>query len=166
VQCGRGGVGEAPVDDDHLRHIRECRGRCRYSKRLTRYQYALCDIILLFQVYYYRWKNPATHNALGASYGGSGATGETAPLLPNGPPVVLVQPAPSTIKQVVKYVGLLVVVLAAGAGAWFVNEYFVPHTQPVPKDRETIIELKSQILGWISAASYCESPGRDGWRIR
>jgi hypothetical protein len=118
---------------------------------LNRLQYAICDVILLVQVYYYRRKN---RNALDPSISTSGTATENAPLLPNGPPVAFVpsQP-PSAVQQVFRYAGLVAFVLLSGTLAWAVNEHLVSHPQ-IPEPREDIIELKSQVLGWISALLY------------
>jgi hypothetical protein len=64
-----------------------------------------------------------------------------------------VGPPPSATKEVLKYGGLLAFVLTAGAGAWLVHEHVVAKPS-MPTPREDIIEFKSQILGWISAALY------------
>jgi hypothetical protein len=88
-------------------------------------------------VYYYRRAPPP-------------ASGERAPLLPNGPPVELAQTrAPrGAAGAAARYAGLLAAVLLAGAGAW------AAAPRAPPGAPETVLELKSQVLGWLSAASY------------
>jgi hypothetical protein len=72
--------------------------------------------------------------------------------------VSFVQPPPSATKQVLKLASLLVTVLLFGVGAWFVDEHFIQRNAP-RGDRPEVIELKSQIVGWISATLYCTSGG-------
>jgi hypothetical protein len=116
-------------------------------------QYTLCDVILLFQIYYYRWQNPEVRNQLGTSYAGAGSSDENAPLLDHGPPVAFVQRPPSAVRQILKLISLLVLVLFLGAFAWFVDDRFI-NGGSHHEERPEVIELKSQIVGWISATLY------------
>jgi uncharacterized protein with PQ loop repeat len=115
--------------------------------------YTFNDLVLLYQIFYYRWKNPATSSALGPSYQGSGAADENAPLLPNGPAVEFIEQPKSTVKEVLKYALALVLVCVAGVTAWAVSEH-VKGDSDSTEDPEQVLEWRSQVLGWLSAILF------------
>jgi uncharacterized protein with PQ loop repeat len=115
--------------------------------------YTFNDLILLFQIFYYRWKNPATRSAPGPSDLGSGSASENAPLLPNGPPVEFVEEPKSTLKEVLKYALTLGFVCAAGVVAWAVSEQ-VKDSDAGKDEPEQVLEWRSQVLGWLSAILF------------
>lgn len=107
----------------------------------TRVKYTICDLVLLFQVYYYRrFPSPSAHQHI--------TSDESTPLLPEPR-----QPKP-LLPPVIEYPVLLGFVLLAGAGAWFLTDRDEVH---VPEDPEVTIEWKSQALGWASAVLYLGS---------
>jgi len=54
--------------------------------------------------------------------------------------------------EVVKYSLCLAFVFAAGAAAWAIDSKI--HGPRHPNEPEGIVEWRSQVLGWISAASF------------
>ncbi|ORX35968.1 PQ loop repeat-domain-containing protein [Kockovaella imperatae] len=117
--------------------------------------YSVCDLILLYQVYYYRRKR-----ALKSAQTQHQST-ETSPLLR---PVELppaTQPKPF-LPPYIEYPLLLLFVLGAGFGAWYVTDRSNGRTsmpdKPGPaKGGEVTLEWKSQVLGWASACLYLGS---------
>lgn len=115
-------------------------------------KYTTCDAILLFQIYYYRWKN----RRLLRSHGGRHSNGERAPLLGDEAPTpdhihaANDEPVPARI-LVIRYLGALLFVVAVGIAAWW-----------LAKDEETHLvdphEGKKwwyiQFLGWSSASLF------------
>ncbi len=149
-------LGKALADDDHPRFIRKCRFCVQSIVRgllhlfssgsaLIPFQYTLCDLVLLFQVYYYRRVRRIA----------SSSTSESAPLLPSVPPA---QPKP-LLPPGLEYPLLLLFVLLSGVGAWYLSD--VPDNVSIPekprKSGEVELEWRSQTLGWISAALYIGS---------
>ncbi|GBE85058.1 Probable vacuolar amino acid transporter [Sparassis crispa] len=114
--------------------------------------YAVCDSILLFQIYYYRRTNPALSKG--------------SLLIPDEPPVSSEYPDesiplldsqgekanPPMVREVIKYAGALVFVSAVGVVAWTVDEYF--HKGASSSKPDEVLEWKSQALGWASAAMF------------
>jgi len=56
--------------------------------------------------------------------------------------------------QILKYAAAIIFVFATGVTAWAINE-FVYQGDEQPKREETL-EWRSQVIGWTSAALYCE----------
>ncbi|WVQ82764.1 hypothetical protein IAT38_004896 [Cryptococcus sp. DSM 104549] len=104
--------------------------------------YTVCDLILLFQVYYYRrFPSPSAHTHVTTD-------DESTPLLPEPR-----QPKP-LLPPGLEYPLLLAFVLLSGAGAWWLSDKDDVH---VPEDPEVTLEWKSQALGWTSAVLYLGS---------
>ncbi|KAI0755179.1 PQ-loop-domain-containing protein [Daedaleopsis nitida] len=120
--------------------------------------YSVCDVTLLAQIYYYRWKRArrsvpllvAEDSRLSALYD------EASPLLPGEGPA---EDRPPKVKQVwgetLKFAVALLFVFAVGVAAWAVDRH-VHENAPRSKPEEAI-EWRSQILGWISAALFLGS---------
>ena len=106
------------------------------------HQYLVCDSLLLFQIYYYRWKNPHADEVIRQPTGPI----EDTPLLGN--------PGEPNIKnEVLRYSLCLVFVFAAGVMAWAIDSKI--HGPSPPSEPEGIVEWRSQVLGWISAMLFC-----------
>jgi len=109
--------------------------------------YVVCDSLLLFQIYYYRWKNPHSDKHIVQEIGPS----EDTPLLGNQ-----IKPK-STCRwgiehEAVKFSLYLILVFAAGTLAWAVDSKI--RGPRVPSEPEGVLEWRSQILGWVSAAMF------------
>ncbi|KAJ6585064.1 PQ loop repeat-domain-containing protein [Mycena capillaripes] len=104
--------------------------------------YSLCDIILLIQIYYYRWRGART---------APGPEEETPLLAGNNsqssqnivPPGVLV----------LRYAAALIFVFSTGALAWWVSRN-TEKTEEPPKHPTATVQWTVQILGWSSAVLY------------
>ena len=111
-------------------------------------QYTLCDIALLAQVYYYRWKRARR-------------SPESAPLL-QGTDRAEAKPEPSTRVIVLRYAAALVFVIATGVAAWAVARWTeggkgpddAAPEQPPPEAGTPARTWAIQILGWTSAVLY------------
>ena len=113
-------------------------------------QYVVCDTLLLFQIYYYRWKNPHADKPTTQNIDPT----EDTPLLENS-----IKPRStgwwSTENEVFKCFLYLIFVFVAGTFAWTIDSIIRgPRT---PNEPEGVVEWKSQILGWVSAAMFCTS---------
>jgi hypothetical protein len=110
-------------------------------------QYTLCDVVLLIQVYYYRHLKSLKEKKRREA-------DESATLLPSDTPA---QPKP-LLPPSLEYPILLLFVLAAGVGGWYLSlsdEVSIP--EKPKKGHEVEFEWKSQALGWISAVLYLGS---------
>ena len=117
-------------------------------------QYSVCDLILLGQIYYYRWKhNRRVARPLVPSVSAPvGNASENTPLLASIDPTSIEHKRPSLAMQFIKYSAAVVFVLMTGVAAWAIDQYIhrgQPRTQP-----EEVVEWKSQVLGWISAVMF------------
>lgn len=103
---------------------------------------AVCDVILLFQVYYYR-RLSARAAAL--------TDRETRPLVPKSAPN---EPTGWATKTV-QFAGALALVICFGLVAWWVTASDEGHGsgEHTPVDLPVKFEWKSQTLGWVSAAT-------------
>ncbi|KAJ7505219.1 PQ loop repeat-domain-containing protein [Mycena galericulata] len=103
--------------------------------------YSLCDLILMFQIYFYRWKRARS----------AGADEET-PLLPGNDSQNTQNQVPTAVLML-RYTGAVVFVFATGILAWWLNSNTEKTKEllnhPVPTSQWTV-----QILGWTSAVSY------------
>ncbi|KAF9644909.1 PQ-loop-domain-containing protein [Thelephora ganbajun] len=109
--------------------------------------YLFCDTLLLFQIYYYRWKNPHIDEAITQEI----ETTEDTPLLENS--VELKRRSRWSLEnEVLKYSLCLIFVFAAGILAWAIDSSIRgPRT---PSEPEGVVEWRSQILGWVSAVMF------------
>jgi len=109
--------------------------------------YLCCDFLLIFQVYYYRWKNPNADEIVEQPI----HPVEDTPLLGN--PIEPKRTSRWNMQnEVIKYSVCLVFVFAAGVMAWAIDSKI--HGPRHPSEPEGIVEWRSQVLGWISAASF------------
>lgn len=120
-------------------------------------QYTLCDATLLAQIYYYRWKR-ARQGAplLVAEDPRTSALYDEAadPLLPGDGQGDERAPKPPAWQETLKFLGALAFVFAVGVAAWAVDRH-VHQGSPRSKPDE-VVEWRSQILGWVSAALFRE----------
>ncbi|SDA01464.1 BZ3500_MvSof-1268-A1-R1_Chr10-1g02692 [Microbotryum saponariae] len=121
--------------------------------------YSLCDIVLIFQVFYYRRKRalyPELFSTEATSAGAIPSTAhETDPLLSSFSAHAPNEPEPDRkmkrIKNIVSYVGGFVVVLGVGIVAWRLS-------RDVPQGRKPEVwDTKAQVVGWASAFLYLGS---------
>ncbi|KAH9841444.1 PQ-loop-domain-containing protein [Rhodofomes roseus] len=115
--------------------------------------YSVCDSILLFQIYYYRWTNNASPREPAPISSESAAQDlERTPLLTHNGNAAEVSVKPSITREFTKYAGALCFVFVVGIAAWAMDERI--HRGQAPPKRDEIVEWRSQILGWISAAMF------------
>jgi len=117
--------------------------------------YTACDIILLSQIYYYRWmsQSKAAHDPLISDVSiPSGALSEDAPLLTEGNGISQAPAREPMVKQFIKYAAIVMFVLMSGVVAWAVDERI--HRNQPRSEPEEIVEWKSQVLGWASAVLF------------
>ena len=123
---------------------------------LSSLQYTVCDIILLIQIYYYRWARPKELTASllipEAEVPGRIASEETPLISEREGETTHVKTERSALAQGLIYGSALVFVLLTGVAAWAVDEY-LHRDQPREPPRERV-EWRSQVLGWISAVMY------------
>jgi solute carrier family 66 (lysosomal lysine-arginine transporter), member 1 len=104
----------------------------------------VCDITLLVQVYYYRWKR--NHTKVRES-------GEEEPLLPDALPSIQEQSVPTKI-LVLRYGGALAFVILTGVIAWAISSSLEHGNEDGPIGSAMAPEWVVQLLGWISAVSF------------
>jgi len=118
--------------------------------------YAVCDSILLFQIYYYRWTNPALSREPllipDDPPAFSDAPGEETPLLEGGNEEPEARARRPIIHEFLKYAGALTFVTVVGIVAWIVDEHL--HRDRARSEPKDLIEWKSQVLGWLSATMF------------
>ncbi|KAI0775542.1 PQ-loop-domain-containing protein [Trametes elegans] len=115
--------------------------------------YSACDTILLIQIYYYRWKRARRSATLLLSDepAESALYDEASPLLP-GEGRAEIPTKKSMSKETLKFASALLFVFGVGVVAWAVDRH-VHRDSPRSKPEE-VIEWRSQVLGWISAALF------------
>jgi hypothetical protein len=89
--------------------------------------------------------------------------GEQTPLLhpPNGEANTKADfKKPSDLKAATQYLLCLAFVVAAGITAWSISRHYSVGEDPdaPAKKPKVVLEWKSQVIGWMSAVLYCESP--------
>ncbi|KAJ7134702.1 PQ loop repeat-domain-containing protein [Mycena epipterygia] len=109
---------------------------------LIAFYYSLCDIILMFQIYFYRWKRGRS---------GRGPEEETPLLLGNS--IENSQNKVSTEVLILRYVGALIFVTGTGVLAWWISKN-AEKTEEPPKHPTAAVQWTIQILGWTSAVLY------------
>ncbi|KAK7469302.1 putative vacuolar membrane transporter [Stygiomarasmius scandens] len=116
------------------------------------YVNSMCDIILLVQIYYYRWKH--RHYRVTSS---RELTGERSPLLPNGNTRNQNQTV-STKIHLLRYAGALLFVIVTGILAWWIgSKVKSPEENHNEDDESAARKWAIQILGWTSAVLYLGS---------
>lgn len=127
--------------------------------------YSLCDITLLFQIYYYRHTHPVRLARTTPTPGVvlSNEHGEEAPLLGPRIPETTGQkePRPQTshyLQASLRYLALLTFVITTGVVAWVISQHEGGRTPEDPSSRpKDVIEWRSQAIGWTSALLYLGS---------
>ncbi|KAG8743342.1 hypothetical protein FRC10_012221 [Ceratobasidium sp. 414] len=135
---------------------------------LTAY-YTVCDTILLFQIYYYRWTHPVHPASLIIPRAPpnpadpNSTADEHSPLLRDQPPnnsascKTVERDAHDTLaRRTLRYALLFGFVIGTGVVAWGINRLVHPKdgTGRVPPGEHEIIEWKSQLLGYASAICF------------
>ncbi|KAK0464460.1 PQ loop repeat-domain-containing protein [Desarmillaria tabescens] len=109
--------------------------------------YSVCDLALLCQVYYYRWKDGRPIFTSRCDY--EGTREETTPLLPGD---ARIEDALPMRVLVLRYAGAVVFIFATGILAWWISGGAEEDEEP--RDIPTHIKWTVQILGWTSAVLY------------
>ncbi|KAJ6559111.1 PQ loop repeat-domain-containing protein [Mycena vulgaris] len=106
--------------------------------------YSLCDITLMFQIYFYRWKRGRSAKP----------PQEETPLLPgNNNATENSQSKASTVVLILRYAAALIFVFATGVLAWWISSN-AQKTEEPPKQPTATVQWTVQILGWTSAVLY------------
>ncbi|KAG9089670.1 hypothetical protein FS749_001153 [Ceratobasidium sp. UAMH 11750] len=131
--------------------------------------YTICDLILLFQIYYYRWTHPVHPASLMLPRAPpnradpNSRADEHSPLLRDQPPnnpasvkTVEHDAHDTLVRRTVRYVLLFGFVIGTGVAAWGINRLVHPRDGPgsVPPREREVIEWKSQLLGYASAICF------------
>jgi hypothetical protein len=126
-------------------------------------QYTACDIILLFQIYYYRWKGTADETPFDDEYRVPGLE-DSAALDGNDPteatPLLALKDAELSESHgnwtnILAYCGGVLFVASFGVAAYLVDQRNGGNGDSTP-DEDVVIEWRSQLFGWGSAALYRE----------
>jgi len=116
--------------------------------------YTTCDIILLCQIYYYRYTHPVVLASPTPGVTVSNEAGEESPLL--GAQIAEGKRHDRAyVKATLQYLSALVFVVATGVVAWSVSSRGT--SEPDPRRPRDVIEWKSQLIGWTSAILYLGS---------
>ena len=102
---------------------------------ITYGQYSTCDLILLAQIFYYRWKWSHIPSS------------EEQPLLTRSSQEI----PPTTRQLILQYTAALLFVFAVGVGAWLVGETTELRESPTQTKEP---QWAVQALGWASAILY------------
>jgi solute carrier family 66 (lysosomal lysine-arginine transporter), member 1 len=111
------------------------------------FKYSLCDLLLLLQIYYYRWKGSK-------AYSQERQQEERAPLLSENRGSQNIE---SGTKILLRYMGCLVFVFAVGVIAWWISSSMHQRPPEPPRDRSKSLTWAIQILGWTSAILFVSS---------
>ncbi|KAJ7927970.1 PQ loop repeat-domain-containing protein [Mycena leptocephala] len=103
--------------------------------------YSLCDLILMIQIYYYRWKRASSFR---------GPEEET-PLLSENNSETPHKVSPGVL--ILRYTGALIFVFSTGVLAWWISRN-AEKTEEPPKHPTATVGWIVQILGWTSAVLY------------
>lgn len=120
-------------------------------------QYAVCDSILLLQIYYYRWTRSALSERTSLLVSDEtipNLTEETALLRENSRESSQEKTKKPILREFAKYAGALAFVFVVGIAAWAVDEYI--HQGVLRPGPGEILEWKSQVLGWVGATMFCK----------
>ncbi|KAI6042640.1 PQ loop repeat-domain-containing protein [Pisolithus marmoratus] len=110
--------------------------------------YTACDSMLLFQVYYYRWKRRTRRATVP-----NGCPSEQSRLLEERTFTSRERPQPPLLQGFLRYAATVVILALAGSGTYFIGE-LINHGSPSYPTPETSTELETQILGWTSAMCF------------
>ncbi|CAE7115405.1 unnamed protein product [Rhizoctonia solani] len=131
--------------------------------------YTICDVILLFQIYYYRWTHPVHPAALFLPRppppinDPNSRADEHSPLLRNQPPnsSASAQTVENNVhdtfaRRALRYALLFGFVIGTGVVAWAINRLVHARrgSEPVPPRDDEVVEWRSQVLGYASAILY------------
>lgn len=118
-------------------------------------QYSICDIILLIQIYYYRWARSlrTEPNSITAERD----TEETPLLVGSTPECTHETGSQRLLKLYAPYAAAVLFVIASGVFSWWIslrsgNAKGAPQSPSEPETSEWTIQL----IGWSSAVLYCE----------
>ncbi len=120
-------------------------------------QYTVCDLILLGQIYYYRWTNPnvsVPSILVSEPSDRTDVLSEGTPLLANESDAVARHPhkRQTVAKQFIKYAAAVIFVSMTGVAAWAIDEHI--HKNQPRSNPEEVVEWRSQLLGWASAIMF------------
>jgi len=108
--------------------------------------YSLCDIVLLIQIYYYRWR---TALRLGQSKVSEESTETTGLLAGSNEDALVKASSEKPSSQTLRHTISVLFVIGTGVTAW----YFGPSKAKIPTE-EDVMDWTSQTFGWISAFLY------------
>jgi len=117
--------------------------------------YSLCDVTLLYQIYYYRYTHPVHLVESTPAVVLSNEAGEESPLLASEPGLRKTAEHSSYIKAALRYLLAFAFVVATGIIAWLIQHN--QDSDPDPRKIKDVIEWRSQVIGWTSALLYLGS---------
>ena len=133
---------------------------CPATSGLQVAKYAVCDITLLGQIYYYRWLRRSQDLAPSPLIPEAGVPAsipsEETPLISERSVNENEKAGRSITAQCLLYGSALVFILGTGFAAWAIDEHL--HKGQSREPPTEIIEWRSQLLGWISAVLYRKFP--------
>lgn len=167
LQLGRSGSGRIVTHDNYTGGI--CQSfldlfGCIQELTLNlSNQYTVCDLVLLAQIYYYRWTNPNPQLPsilVSEPTPCSDSPSEGTPLLSDESDAVARHPHKRqvVVKQFIKYTAAVIFVSMTGVAAWAIDEHI--HRNQPRSNPEEVVEWRSQLLGWASAIMFRESSSR------
>ena len=113
------------------------------------YKYLMCDLILLFQIYYYRRQHGIPTPTLLVT----NADGERSPLLVHVNQRDVQEKTNSAKRVLVRYTAATLFICAAGITAWWMSKGTEKGDQG-PKHRTKELERTVQLIGWTSVLLY------------
>ncbi|EKM51810.1 uncharacterized protein PHACADRAFT_262162 [Phanerochaete carnosa HHB-10118-sp] len=118
--------------------------------------YTVCDIVLLAQIYYYRWlrrsQELASSRYIPEADVPARVLSEETPLISERRANENEKSRDSVIGQCLLYGSALIFVLGTGVAAWAIDKRLRQGQSREPPSE--IIEWRSQLLGWTSAVLY------------
>ncbi|CAE6448472.1 hypothetical protein ACGC1H_005545 [Rhizoctonia solani] len=130
--------------------------------------YTICDVILLLQIYYYRWTHPVHPASLFLPRppppinDPNSRADEHSPLLRDQPAnnSASAQTVENNVhdtfsQRALRYALLFGFVIGTGVAAWGINHLMHPGgSEPMPPREDEVVEWRSQVLGYASAILY------------
>jgi len=111
--------------------------------------YTLCDLVLLFQIYFYRWGN-RIRTPRPPDVSSADQPGERSPLLNHN---LVQEKTVSSGRLFLQYAAAVLFVCATGVVAWWISKG-VQKDETEPKHRAKDLDWIIQLIGWTSASLY------------
>ncbi|KAL0069822.1 putative vacuolar membrane transporter [Marasmius tenuissimus] len=119
--------------------------------------YTFCDVTLLVQIYYYRWKSRTKPSPFFSPERQEGQESENTPLLSGDRSTQHNESGEGAGSVVLRYTGALLFVLATGTIAWWLSNSTEYREEPTPNIPSSSRVWTIQALGWSSAVLFLGS---------